>query len=441
MLSVIAITAAIVQGLACILLMLYLTESFPFQKDSVSIRSIILILLSIVLIHLIQTYDNTNIHLGAFITFFQYFIIVRVISHAPVRNVMTAIFMAYMITTLAQLPPLFLVICLDSSFNPATPSLSLLFIIICNALLLLPCIHFLPLKTLYKKILGIPSFVLVSILFVFTLLGVMSYFFHGVSAPRGITLICSILFLFLAFGLFLFFALRTQKKEQALHYYETYLPILDDMILNIRKTQHNHNNTIQSIASLPQSYTDYRSLTGALKRYSSYMAKDAIPTQFLHFENKLLAALLYNKYCLAVEKNIPLNITIHNHFYDSRLTEFQIVDLCGILLDNALEASQENDTLFVEIGASRQTGITPPRTPFAVTVKNPGPEVTQDFIHKIFSAGYTSKEDAPAEHGIGLAYIKSLVQRQHGYIEVSNEMIPQDNTKQARQYFVIHVSV
>ena len=265
--------------------------------------------------------------------------------------------------------------------------------------------------------------------------------FAPLAVIAATALVCFIIFLFLTFTLRILFAMRSKKKEQTLHYYETYLPILDEMILNIRKTQHNHNNAIQAIASLPQSAPDYDSLASALERYSDYMAKDTIPTRFLHFENKLLAALLYNKYCLATEKEIQLNVTIHNYFYESHLTEFQIVDLCGILLDNALEASQINDTLFVEIGASIQNNTFSPRPPFAITVKNPGPEATQDFIDKIFSVGYTSKATSSEEHGLGLPYIKSLLRKRHGYIEISNEMIASDNTENPIRYFVIHISV
>lgn len=258
---------------------------------------------------------------------------------------------------------------------------------------------------------------------------------------HNITMFCFAFFLFLTFALVIFFAMRSQKKEQAIHYYETYLPILDDMILNIRKTQHNHNNAIQSIASLPQSATDYYSLASALEQYSSYMAKNTLPTQFLHFENKLLAALLYNKYCLASEQNIHLDIAIHNHFYKSTLTEFQIVDLCGILLDNALEASHVGDTIYIEIGTVLQENISAALPPFAITVKNPGPEATQDFIDKIFTMGYSSKADPSFEHGLGLPYIKSLVQKHHGYIEVSNETIVPEDTQKTCQYFVIYISV
>lgn len=440
MFSPIAIIASIIQSLTTLGLMLYLSGN-SLQKNSAYNRSVTLIIVSIIIIYFIQAYDDANIHLGALIAFVQYFIIIKLISHAPARNVVTAVFMAYIIQCLTQLPAFFLFICLDSNVNLTAPTLPVLFIMVNSALLTILCIRFLALKTLYKKILNIPGFVLMTIFFVFTIIGIMSYFFNELYAPRNITLICSILFLFFAFVLVVFFAIRSQKKEQAVHYYETYLPILDDMILNIRKTQHNHNNAIQSIASLPQSAPDYDSLASALEQYSSYMAKGTIPTKFLHFENKLLAALLYNKYYLAVEQNILVDIAIHNYFYDSRLTEFQIVDLCGILLDNALEASQENDTIYVEIGTSVNENILHSPVPFAITVKNPGPEATQDFIKKIFSTGYTSKTESSPEHGLGLPYIKSLTQKHHGYIEVSNEMITPDNTEKQCRYFTIHVSV
>ena len=125
------------------------------------------------------------------------------------------------------------------------------------------------------------------------------------------------------------------------------------------------------------------------------------------------------------------------------MTEFQIVDVCGILLDNAIEASHAGDIIYVEIGSLIQE-ISPERnSAFSITVKNPGPEATQDFIKKIFSVGYTSKATSSlsAERGLGLPYIKSVIQKHHGYIEVSNEMIALDDAEKPFRYFIIHISV
>lgn len=321
---------------------------------------------------------------------------------------------------------------------------SLLCIIVVALLLTILILRFLPVRSLYKKILKIPNFVILGFSFFFMLIAVMTPFFDGLYVPPYLIFLCCILFSFTVIIFVLFFALRTQKKEQAVHYYETYLPVLNDMILSIRKTQHNHNNIIQAIAGLTQTYTDYDSLAAALENYSLQAAKDTLPAQLLHFENKLLTALLYNKYCLALEQQIPLDITIHNYFYTSKLNEFQIVELTGILLDNALEALSADNHIIVEIGSTIYKNTSDKNRasrPFTITVKNPGPEATPEFIKRIFTEGYTSKTKDSENHGLGLSHVKSLVHRYKGYIEVANEMIIDERTHEERRYFVISVSI
>lgn len=181
-----------------------------------------------------------------------------------------------------------------------------------------------------------------------------------------------------------------------------------------------------------------------MEQYTIQAAKDTIPTQLLHFENKLLKALLYNKYCFSAEKEINLNIRIYNYFYTGKLNEFQIVELTGILVDNALEATHPNETVLLEIGSPAHENTTAsnnPQAPFTITIKNPGPEATQDFIKQIFSAGYTSKTKDIENHGLGLSYIKTLAHRYKGHIEISNEIIADDEFKKERRYFVISVSI
>ncbi|MCI8780019.1 MAG: GHKL domain-containing protein [Lachnospiraceae bacterium] len=441
MLTPLAVITSIIENLTLLCLMFYLAGDYPHpQKKFICRRNIALVIFSTIFLYFVQVFDDPNLHLGVVAAFTQYFIVVKMVTHIPIKNTIITVFVAYILECLFQLPMLGLCMWLVDDFSVVNSMQYMFFMMLFSALLTLLTIRFLPIKKLYRKILKIPGFILMGVLFIFTLIGIMSFFSDEVHAPHNITMVCFIIFLFLTFALVIFFAMRSQKKEQAIHYYETYLPILDDMILNIRKTQHNHNNAIQAIASLPQSATDYNSLASALEQYSIYMAKNTLPTQFLHFENKLLAALLYNKYCLAAEHGIYLDIAIHNHFYKSELTEFQIVDLCGILLDNALEACHAGDTIYVEIGTVLQENISITLPPFAFTAKNPGPEATQDFINKIFTTGYSSKTDTSSEHGLGLPYIKSLVQKHHGYIEVSNETIILDDTNKACQYFVIHVS-
>ena len=123
-----------------------------------------------------------------------------------------------------------------------------------------------------------------------------------------------------------------------------------------------------------------------------------------------------------------LIIQINRLSYTSRANEFTIVDIAGIILDNAIEASMPRDTIFVVIGDNDIQS-------FSITVKNPGPEPTQDFIKQIFSEKYTSKKEKES-HGLGLPSLKSMVTKYHGQIEIENESIKNEQNESIR-YLVI----
>lgn len=442
--TLLGIIISIIENITYLKVMFCLVSVSNSQKCSISKYSVTLTILSTIIMYFVQTYDNSYLQLGAIIAITQYIIVVKLVSSAPIKNVVISVLFTYILEIVLQIPIFLLTLLLNPNFHLIYSLYSLLFIISAAALLTILAFHLFPIRNLYQKTLQIPSFILYTIIFLFAFFSVFSLFFHEVHMPDFLILFFISAFLLLTLFLVIFFAIQTHKKEQVIHYYETYLPILDDMILNIRKTQHNHSNTIHTIASLPQTISDYDSLAAALEQYSGHMIKDTIPTRFLHFDNKLLAALLYNKYCFSMEQQIHLDITIHNHFYDSRANEFQIVDLTGILLDNAIEASQPNDIIYIEIGSPIQNSTTEPsnsRIPFSITVKNPGPEVTQSFIKQIFSADYTSKSKDTTKHGLGLPYIKTLVHQCKGHIEASNEMILSGNLEGPQRYFVLHITI
>lgn len=439
----ITLILSIMTNITLLGVMFYLT-AVSITKIRTSKKALGLIALSLVIMYLIQKYDNEQIQIGAILSFAQYAVVVRLISGMPMKHVMTSILFSHLLQFLFQAPIMVIALLINPDFNFVTSIHGILAIICLSSLFTVLALRFLPVRRLYEKALQIPSFIIFTLSFFFAFYGIACALFHEVYMPDYLILLFVVIFLLLVFFLVMFYAIQSQKRGQAVHYSKTYLPILDDMILNIRKTQHNHNNTILAIASLPQTTTDYDSLAASLEQYSSHMAKEMIPTRFLHFDNKLLAALLYNKYCLFEEHQIQLNITIHNYDYQSRANEFQIVDLTGILLDNAMEASHPHETVYVEIGMPLQKNdndVPCTHHPFSITVKNPGPEATPDFIKQIFSAGYTSKTGQASQHGLGLSYVKSLVHQCKGHIEIENDMISFDDTKETCRHFIIHVTV
>ena len=61
-----------------------------------------------------------------------------------------------------------------------------------------------------------------------------------------------------------YMSLRESQKQ--LQSYEQYLPIIEELIDQVRMRQHDYNNELQAISMLPISYTDYESLSAALAK-------------------------------------------------------------------------------------------------------------------------------------------------------------------------------
>ncbi len=436
------IITSVVESITFLWIMFYLTNITSLPKIFSSTHNILLIIFSFTITYLLQINENLSQILKGFIVIFLHFLITKYISNSKPKEALTAVIFTYVLECLLQMPVFALFLLLFPNTRIVDSSIMQCAVIISGFLLTLGIYHFVKIKTIYQKLLKIPGFIFASLFFYICLIAINTFYFYELNALSPFMFFAIMVFLFLTLFLALFFAIKAHKKEQTVHYYETYLPILDDMIFNIRKTQHNYNNIIQAISNLPGLFSDYNSLSDALKHYSSHMVKGALPSQLLHFENKLLIALLYNEYCLAINNKICLDINIHNYSYKSKADEFQIVDLTGILLDNAIEASGKNDTIYIEIGSNIQN-INCNHSlyaPYTITIKNPGPEVTQDFIKKIFSHTYTSKTSNTSKHGLGLPYVKTLVQTHKGTIELSNETINNSENIPC-QYLVIHITI
>ena len=85
----------------------------------------------------------------------------------------------------------------------------------------------------------------------------------------------------------------------------------------------------------------------------------------------------------------------------------------GVLIDNAIEASNEGDTVYAVLD-SRDNRV-------LFQIKNIGPKLTPEFSSKIFQKGYTTKKEAKKSHGIGLHQLKRMTDYYHGKILLYNE--------------------
>lgn len=218
-----------------------------------------------------------------------------------------------------------------------------------------------------------------------------------------------------------YMSLRESQKQ--LQSYEQYLPIIEDLIDQVRMRQHDYNNELQAISMLPISYTDYDSLTAALSKKLDMSCNDHVikNSYLLKINMKLIAGFLFSKMNLANERNIDIQIDVKNSTLTSKAEEFELLDVMSILVDNAFDATEDGGWIKVIINSDGS----------ATTIEtlNAGPKLTADMRKNYFAKGYTTKplKDGVYSRGIGLFKLKQLVTKYHGNILLDNQVIDGQN--------------
>ncbi len=211
------------------------------------------------------------------------------------------------------------------------------------------------------------------------------------------------------------------KKEKELENYTRYLPIVEELIEQVRIRQHKHDNEIQALCALPLTCSTYEELAHALEQQSRTSFQNNVPIELLKLNYKLLAGFLYQKTVEAERKGITLSISIQNFALQTIVPEYELLEMTGILLDNAIEATAESEIIKVSID-SYQAKV-------CIAISNPGPVIDMNLQKLMFQKGYTTKSIHPEQHGLGLYILKKKVASYHGVIQLQD-------SKQAGKHIV-----
>ncbi len=209
--------------------------------------------------------------------------------------------------------------------------------------------------------------------------------------------------------------LRAQTQSDIIQAYNEYLPVIEQLITEVRERQHQYDNDLSALNCLLVTCNDYDSLSAELKKNIKSLSIDMAPSFLLSFNLKLMSGFLYSEYAKATNQNIQLSFDIKNYNIHTIVPEYVLTQSIGILFDNAIEASTCNDKIFLEINSVNNR--------FIFSIANPGINITPDFLSDIFKNGYSSKDESSKNRGIGLYTLKKTLDKYHGKIYVSNEII------------------
>lgn len=205
------------------------------------------------------------------------------------------------------------------------------------------------------------------------------------------------------------------KQQESLESYHTYEPMMDNLIKDIRRRQHDYANELNAIQMIACSYDDYASLSKALNEHIDAAARDFRQTDLIKLNMKVLSGFLYSKLETARKADKDIDFTIKNFDLSSNMPEYELIKVVGILTDNALEAVEPHDCIKIEIDSDNNRII--------FTTINKGPKLTPELRANMVKVGYTTKtvtNSMTSKRGTGLANAKQLLDSYNGELYIEN---------------------
>ncbi|WP_223322152.1 sensor histidine kinase [Leuconostoc mesenteroides] len=210
-----------------------------------------------------------------------------------------------------------------------------------------------------------------------------------------------------------------QQKQQQLDHLTTYTTQIEDLYKSINGFRHDYANLIVSLETSIQAgdINQIRSIYEDGLKNSPNVLNHGNHTlgSLTKIDIPAIKSILSNKIILALEKGIHIEFEIEQKWSTCHVDVFDYIRMLGILLDNAIEASEACSMAFINI-AFITDNI---KQEHRLIIEN---STNQEFINigHIFQDGVTSKG---ANRGIGLSnmqHILSDYEQAHIETEYSN---------------------
>lgn len=213
---------------------------------------------------------------------------------------------------------------------------------------------------------------------------------------------------------------RILKQEEELRTYQMYIRPLEEMVKEIRSSQHEFDNHLNALLGMHMTVDNYEEL---VERQSSYIREIKMDPRrklvpLLKISDKILAGFLYSK-IISLEDWVEAEIQVGSPEILSGTSEHDLIEAVGTLVDNAREActkERNRITMFLDSEEGR----------LVFEIENQVENMTLGDAMRFFEKGYSGKEspedmgkDAGRRRGYGLYNAKSIIERHGGSITVS----------------------
>lgn len=246
----------------------------------------------------------------------------------------------------------------------------------------------------------------INIFVIFYLLVMKWYLDFSGFLESTISILLIVTVLFVINGVLFKDMLDKQNTKEKMMVYDMYLPVIEEMIEEMRSKQHDYHNHIQALECLN---------TACASNYKNKLIQNITWEKLMVLENKVLMAFLYSKYTLALKENIAINYKVKSTLLDVKCSDMELIELVGILIDNALEATLRKGHGHFDVLIDRVNGKT------MIETRNASDYVTSKEINQMFE--YNSSFKDLTGRGMGLYKLKKIINRGKGTITVYYDTI------------------
>lgn len=227
-----------------------------------------------------------------------------------------------------------------------------------------------------------------------------------------------------------------QKQESEIQMYQMYTRPLEELIREIRARQHEFRNHLNAILNMHLTVDNYDELVRTQADYILSVADDKRNSYLplLRISDKILAGFLYTK-LVTPTKDVDFAIEIGANRIVTNAMEKDIIEVLGTLIDNAVDASDEENRI-IRIYLSSYGADTKDTVDdrLIFEIMNEHPPVPMKELTRFFERGYSTKS-GKGNRGYGLYNARRIVKEYDGKIVLENR------TLEGRNYICFHIEL
>ncbi len=275
--------------------------------------------------------------------------------------------------------------------------------IICNILVLGFCVFLLPRfksRELLRNLHTRNGFTIVTIGFaVIALLMMQNKLYEGVQVEAFILVVPAVICLLFLANKWSALKFSAERIELESKLNKNMQDKCTELMTRVQLRQHEFKNHIASLFSMHYSYHTYEQLVQAQKEYSGKVEYENRYNNLLLLENGFLCGFLYGKFQDIEETGIKIDYKICAQIKKEVLPAYYLIEMLGILLDNAAEALKDTEDKRIRFLVEEN------EEEYRFIISNPYRYVSYAEIEKWFQMGVSKKG---AQRGIGLYHLKEL---------------------------------